>query len=139
MVCLYLHCFHSLVSETIPDHRDYQILLKERSKYRKVGCAMLSFYCFLHIQNLTCMYSLVVFFSFQKLKTVIEELESLKPEVEEVERRMNELNIAHARAHPPQLAGPDTTSYTFETCSLERPTVTKDFSSITSKEVSLCC
>ncbi|KAG4126733.1 hypothetical protein ERO13_D10G174300v2 [Gossypium hirsutum] len=58
--------YSSLVSETIPFHRDYQVLLpKEKAVYRK------------------------------RLLAVLDELESLKPEVQQ---RVEELNKAHTGA-----------------------------------------
>ncbi|KAL5541917.1 hypothetical protein UlMin_009627 [Ulmus minor] len=83
--------FSSLVSETIPDHRDYQVVLpKERILYRK------------------------------KLLTVLDELESLKPEFD---HRVSELNEDHGRARLSQLDGPERISYGSETSSLELSSV----------------
>ncbi|GMN55218.1 hypothetical protein TIFTF001_024335 [Ficus carica] len=71
--------FSSLVSETIPYHRDYQIVLpKERILYKK------------------------------KLLNILDELESIKPEVD---RRVKEHNEAHSGAQLLQLDGSERTSY----------------------------
>ncbi|KAK6930241.1 USP8 dimerization domain [Dillenia turbinata] len=92
--------FSSLVSETIPFHRDYQVLhLKERSLYKK------------------------------KLLTVLDELESLKPEFQ---RRLNELNKAHAAAQHPPMNGLDVTSYGLGQSSLEWPSNRKTHTSLDS-------
>ncbi|XP_021730269.1 AMSH-like ubiquitin thioesterase 3 [Chenopodium quinoa] len=81
--------FSSLVSETIPFHRDYQALhSRERVQYRK------------------------------KLLSVINELESLKPEFQ---RRVNELNKAYTETQLKQFDGREKTTYGSET-SLARPT-----------------
>ncbi|KAF8394639.1 hypothetical protein HHK36_020853 [Tetracentron sinense] len=86
--------FSSLMSETIPFHRDYQVLLpKERTIYKK------------------------------KLLAVMNELESLKPDFQ---RRVNELNTAHARV---QFDGPERTSYNSTTSFLEWPSTNKKNSS----------
>ncbi|KAL6188503.1 hypothetical protein ACLB2K_039895 [Fragaria x ananassa] len=80
--------FSSLVSETIPSHRDYQAILpKERSLYKK------------------------------KLLSVLDELESLKPEFQ---RRVSEHNEADAASHLPEL---ESTSYSSQTSSFEWPPV----------------
>ncbi|XP_021291524.1 AMSH-like ubiquitin thioesterase 3 [Herrania umbratica] len=74
--------YSSLVSETIPFHRDYQVLhLKEKAGYRK------------------------------RLLAVLDELESLKPEVHQ---RVEELNKAHAGARFLELHGHETTSHGWE-------------------------
>lgn len=71
--------YSSLVSETIPFHRDYQVLfLKEKAWYRK------------------------------RLSAVLDELESLKPEVQQ---RVEELNKAHTGVRLVELDGHETTSY----------------------------
>ncbi|XP_022741644.1 AMSH-like ubiquitin thioesterase 3 isoform X2 [Durio zibethinus] len=71
--------YSSLVSETIPFHRDYPVLLlKEKTAYRK------------------------------RLLGVLDELESLKPEVQ---RRVEELNKDQAGAQLVELDGHETTSY----------------------------
>ncbi|KAL6186036.1 hypothetical protein ACLB2K_042158 [Fragaria x ananassa] len=80
--------FSSLVSETIPRHRDYQAILpKERSLYKK------------------------------KLLSVLDELESLKPEFQ---CRVSEHNEADAASHLPEL---ESTSYSSQTSSFEWPPV----------------
>ncbi|XP_004295108.1 PREDICTED: AMSH-like ubiquitin thioesterase 3 [Fragaria vesca subsp. vesca] len=80
--------FSSLVSETIPRHRDYQAILpKERSLYKK------------------------------KLLSVLDELESLKPEFQ---RRVSEHNETDAASHLPEL---ESTSYGLQTSSFEWPPV----------------
>ncbi|XVF38817.1 hypothetical protein REPUB_Repub20aG0134800 [Reevesia pubescens] len=86
--------YSSLVSETIPFHRDYQVLLpKEKATYRK------------------------------RLLAVLDELESLKPEVH---RRVEELNKARAGAQLVELDGHESTSYGSEKISsLEWPYVNK--------------
>ncbi|XP_031264521.1 AMSH-like ubiquitin thioesterase 3 [Pistacia vera] len=85
--------YSSLVSETIPFHRDYQAILpKERATYKK------------------------------RLISVLDELESLKPEFQ---HRVNELNRAHGRAQLVELDSADRTSYGAETSSLEWPIVDK--------------
>ncbi|XP_024922436.1 AMSH-like ubiquitin thioesterase 3 isoform X1 [Ziziphus jujuba] len=94
--------FSSLVSETIPYHRDYQAVLpKERILYRK------------------------------KLISVLDELESLKPEFD---RRVGELNKGHAGTQLPQLDGPERTLYSSENSSLEWPAVNKRLPTISSKQ-----
>ncbi|KAE8734245.1 AMSH-like ubiquitin thioesterase 3 [Hibiscus syriacus] len=86
--------YSSLVSETIPFHRDYQVLLhKEKAKYRK------------------------------RLLAVLDELESLKPEVH---RRVEELNRPHAGNKLIESDGYEITSYGSENTSpLEWPHVNK--------------
>lgn len=113
---LILYCYSfcsvcSLVSETIPYHRDYQIVLpKERILYKKVTCIIISSYCFLHVQcRLAVMWSnFIVVAVFQKLLNILDELESIKPEVD---RRVKEHNQAHSGAQLLQLDGPERTSY----------------------------
>lgn len=85
--------YSSLVSETIPFHRDYQVLhAKEKPFYKK------------------------------KLFSVIDELESLKPEFH---RRVNELNKAHA-AQQRQFDGLGRTAYgsgsTYSILDIKQPT-----------------
>ncbi|PON62006.1 USP8 dimerization domain containing protein [Parasponia andersonii] len=93
--------FSSLVTETIPYHRDYQVVLpKERILYKK------------------------------KLLNVLDELESLKPEVN---RRVRELNEAHSKDQLLQLDGPERTSYDSQT-SLQWPFENKQLSTINVKK-----
>ncbi|KAE8731033.1 AMSH-like ubiquitin thioesterase 3 [Hibiscus syriacus] len=86
--------YSSLVSETIPFHRDYQVLLqKEKAKYRK------------------------------RLLAVLDELESLKPEVR---RRVEELNRPRAGTKLLESDGYEITSYGSEkTSPLDWPHVNK--------------
>ncbi|GAB2265832.1 hypothetical protein Dimus_000865 [Dionaea muscipula] len=71
--------YSSLVSETIPFHRDYQILhSRERSMFKK------------------------------KLLSVLDELESLKPEFQ---HRLNELNKAYVGTQGYQSDGPERNAY----------------------------
>ncbi|KAK6913707.1 JAB1/MPN/MOV34 metalloenzyme domain [Dillenia turbinata] len=92
--------FSSLVSETIPFHRDYQVLhLKERTLYKK------------------------------KLLTVLDELETLKPEFQ---HRLNELNKAHSAAQHPQMNGLEVTSYGSGQSLLEWPLNRKTHTSLDS-------
>ncbi|XP_022760642.1 AMSH-like ubiquitin thioesterase 3 isoform X2 [Durio zibethinus] len=88
--------YSSLVSETIPFHRDYQVLLlREKSVYRK------------------------------RLLAVLDELESLKPEVHQ---RVEELNKAHAGAQLIELDGHEISSYGLEKMSpLDWPSVNKGY------------
>lgn len=69
----------------------------------------------------------------QKLASVLDELESLKPEFQ---RRVDELNGAHSGARFPQLEGPESTSFSSETSSSEWPTHAKNsYLSIDTKRV----
>lgn len=97
-----------------------------------------SCYYFFYLQHkhvCTCT-QLAVILSFQKLITVIEELEFLKPEVD---HQVNELNNVHEGINLPQLVGRQQTSYALEIGSSERLRMTKNLSSIGNKQVTLCC
>ncbi|KAK3188897.1 hypothetical protein Dsin_028458 [Dipteronia sinensis] len=104
--------YSSLVSETIPFHRDYQaILLKERASYRK------------------------------RLIAVLDELESLKPEfdrlVNELNRAHGGAQLLELDGTESTSYGAETTSYGAETSSLEWPAVNKrSYSSVDSKQPS---
>lgn len=83
--------YSSLVSETIPFHRDYQVLYpKERSNYMK------------------------------KLKVVIGELESLKPEFQ---RQVDKLSKVNESSQQYQIEGTDITPYASKSPSSEWPLV----------------
>lgn len=71
----------------------------------------------------------------QKLASVLDELESLKPEFQ---RRVDELNRAHSGARFPQLEGPESTLFSSETSSSEWPTHAKNsYLSIDTKRVQM--
>ncbi|CAL1397354.1 unnamed protein product [Linum trigynum] len=89
--------FSSLVSETIPFHRDYHsYLLKEKSSYKK------------------------------RLLSVLEELESLKPEFN---RRVEELNRGYSNVRIRELDGTEENSYMSQSSSPQWPTVNRSSSS----------
>ncbi|CAI0626349.1 unnamed protein product [Linum tenue] len=89
--------FSSLVSETIPFHRDYHsYLLKEKASYRK------------------------------RLLSVLEELESLKPEFD---RRVEELNRGYSSVQIRELVGVEENSYGSQSSSPQWPLVNRSPSS----------
>ena len=69
----------------------------------------------------------------QKLLNILDELESLKPEVN---RRVRELNEVDSKHQLLQLDGPETTSYDSQT-SLAWPSENKKWPSINVKQVTL--
>ncbi|KAG6664209.1 hypothetical protein CIPAW_02G076600 [Carya illinoinensis] len=86
--------YSSLVSETIPFHRDYLVLLpEERKKYKK------------------------------KLSSVLDEVESLKPEFL---RRVDELKKAHSRSRLLLPDAPELSLFGSEISSLERPAANRN-------------
>lgn len=127
-----------MVSETIPYHRDYQVVLpKERILYRKVSYTP-HFKLQFKLQFLACsicvnMFSFGHNLSLQKLISVLDELEHLKPEFD---RRVSELNKAHAGTQLPQLDDPERSLYSSENSSLQWPAVNKRSPTISSKQVS---
>ncbi|CAI0626672.1 unnamed protein product [Linum tenue] len=89
--------FSSLVSETIPFHREYHsCLLKEKASYRK------------------------------RLLSVLEELESLKPEFN---RRVEELNRGYSSVQIRELDGVEENSYGSQSSSPQWPSVNRSPSS----------
>lgn len=87
----------------------------------------------MHVQYVLTMFSFGYHLSLQKLISVLDELESLKPEFD---RRVGELNKGHAGTQLPQLDGPERTLYSSENSSLEWPAVNKRLPTISSKQVS---
>ncbi|CAI0467093.1 unnamed protein product [Linum tenue] len=89
--------FSSLVSETIPFHRDYHsYLLKDKAGYKK------------------------------RLLSVLEELESLKPEFN---RRVEELNRGYSNVRIRELDGTEENSYDSQSSSPQWPSVNRRSSS----------
>lgn len=115
--------FHSLVSETIPFHRDYQVLLaKERAVYRKVRHVGFCSYYVLFSWYIVNRLIGLLYLLFQRLIAVLDELEALKPEFQ---RRLKELNRTNGESELIKFDGSDRTLNGAETSSSEWPVANK--------------
>lgn len=98
------------MSETIPFHRDYQILCpKERIFYKKVRLVL--WYSHTMIAWFRWWNTLILLLHvmlLQKLLAVLDELEILKPKVR---RQLDELEKAHTATQMHQFDGPNKITY----------------------------
>lgn len=82
--------FCSLISETIPFHRDYQASLpQERLGSRKVRYFCFNLRMLFSVTRLSSVLRFGLFFVLQRLRAVINELESLKPEFNQLVDKLN--------------------------------------------------
>lgn len=140
----YFIMFSSLVSETIPYHRDYQAsLANERSAFKRVRSCFANFYgrcpCvyFYFVNFIFFIFSYAIFFPLQRSLHVLDELESLKPEFK---RRLDKLNKPRVQAPLPEKNGFNTALQSPAYSSLEWSAVDKRHdSSMDFKQVRTMC